>query len=70
MDVITHLCSDWNYCQKSYISRTLLGSKIVDHSDVVGASPVSAAPTTSSLSTEHKASMDWARQMQDQMRNI
>ena len=29
----------------------LVGNKIVDHSDVVGASPVGAAPTTSSFST-------------------
>ena len=42
------------------ISRTLIGNKIVDHSDVAGASPVGAAPTTSSLSTWHLASMDWA----------
>ena len=28
-----------------------LGNKIVDHSDVVGASPAGAAPTTSSFST-------------------
>ena len=35
----------------SNIRRTLAGNKIVDHSDVVGASPVGAAPTTSSLST-------------------
>ena len=33
------------------ISRTLVNNKIVDHSDVVGASPVGAAPTTSSFST-------------------
>ena len=33
------------------IRRTLPGNKIVDHSDVVGASPVGAAPTTSSFST-------------------
>ena len=26
------------YCQTSYISHILLGNKIVDHSDVVGAS--------------------------------
>ena len=37
--------------QISIISRTLVGNKIVDHSDVVGASPVGAAPTTSSFST-------------------
>ena len=35
----------------SHISHTLVGNKIVDNSDVVGASPVGAAPTTSSLST-------------------
>ena len=39
------------YCQTSNISYTLVGNKIVDHSDVVGASPVGAAPTTSSFST-------------------
>ena len=39
------------YCQVSNIRRTLEGNKIVDHSDVVGASPVGAAPTTSSFST-------------------
>ena len=31
--------------------RTLVCNKIVDHSDIVGASPVSAVPTTSSFST-------------------
>ena len=40
-----------NYRQVSNIRRTLVGNKIVDHSDVVGASPVGAAPTTSSFST-------------------
>ena len=40
-----------NYRKTSNISRTLVGNKIVDHSDVVGASPVGAAPTTSSFST-------------------
>ena len=39
------------YRQVSNISRTLVGNLIVDHSDVVGASPVGAAPTTSSFST-------------------
>ena len=39
------------YRQISNISRTLIGNKIVDHSEVVGASPVGAAPTTSSFST-------------------
>ena len=40
----------WIYRQTSHISRTLAGNKIADHSDVVGASPVGAAPITSSLS--------------------
>ena len=39
------------YRKVSHIRRTLVGYKIVDHSGVVGASPVGAAPTTSSLST-------------------
>ena len=37
--------------QTSNITRTLVGNKLVDHSDVVGASPFGAAPTTSSFST-------------------
>ena len=41
-------------------SRTL-GNKIVDHSDVVGASPVGAAPTTSSFSAKHMAPMVWPK---------
>ena len=39
------------YRKLSNIRRTLVANKIVDHSDVVGASPVGAAPTTSSFST-------------------
>ena len=50
-----------SYRQVSDISRTLVGNKIVDHSDVVGASPVGAAPPTSSFSTWRLASMDWAK---------
>ena len=42
---------DARYRKTSNIRCTLVGYKIVDHSDVVGASPVSAAPTTSSFST-------------------
>ena len=37
--------------RKSYRQESLVGNKIIDHSDVVGASPVGAAPTTSSFST-------------------
>ena len=48
--------SEWvpnkpTYCQTSNIRCTLVGNEIVDHSDVVGASPVGAAPTTSSFPT-------------------
>ena len=42
---------DKKYRKTSNISHTLVGNKIVDDSDVVGASPVGAAPTTSSFST-------------------
>ena len=43
-----------NSSQTSNISGTLVDNKTVDHSDVVGASPIGAAPTTSSFSTYHK----------------
>ena len=45
----------------SNISCTLVGNNIVDNPDVVGASPVGAAPTTSLFATKHLASMDWAK---------
>ena len=54
----------------SNTSRTLVGNKIVDHSDVIGASPVGAAPTTSSFSTQHLASMDWAKTTARRNRNV
>ena len=47
----------FNKRKTSNISRVLVGNKIIDHSDVVGASVVGAAPTTSSFST----SMNWAK---------
>ena len=57
-DPVSCYCTDtiWNVniyaYRKTYnISRTLVGNKIVDNSDIVGASPVGAAPTTSSFST-------------------
>ena len=54
-----YLCDIMNFTmpmgqkyRKTYNIRcTLLGYKIVDHSDVFGASPAGAAPTTSSFST-------------------
>ena len=49
------------YHQSSNIRLLWVGNEIVDHSDVVGASPVGAAPTTSSFSTLYLASMDWPK---------
>ena len=49
------------YRQSSNIKHTLLGNKIVDHWDVVGALPVGAAPITSAFSTQHLAPMDWEK---------
>ena len=37
--------------QQTNISRALVGNKLADHSDVVGASPVGTAQTTSSFLT-------------------
>ena len=42
---------EYSYRKTSNISRTLVGNEIVDNSNVVGASPVGTAPTTSSFST-------------------
>ena len=41
----------YHYRQTSNIRRILEGNKLVDHSDVVGASPLGAARTRSSFST-------------------
>ena len=51
----------WKYRKTSNISCTLVGNTIVDNSGVVGATPAVAVPTASSFSTEHLASMDWAK---------
>ena len=48
---VSGISRDLYYRKASNISLTLVGYKIVDNSDVVGASPVGAAPTTSSFST-------------------
>ena len=55
------------YIKTSNISRTFLGNKIVDHSDVVGVAPVGAAPTTSVYTW-----LQWTgqRQLQDETKNI
>ena len=47
----SHTGSHLKQCQTSNISDTLVGDSIVDHSGVVIASPVGAAPTTSSFLT-------------------
>ena len=49
------------YRQTANIRHSVVGNKIFDHSGVVGAAPVSAAPSTSSFSTKHMVSMDWAQ---------
>ena len=47
-----HACMHaYLYHQTTKISHTLVGNKTVDHSDVDEASPVGAAPNTSSFPT-------------------
>ena len=58
------------YRKTSNIRLTLAGNKIVDHSDVVGASPVGAAPTTSSFSTSYLASRDSAKTATRKYKNL
>ena len=51
-DIIGPECrSECMYRQISNISRVLVGNRIADHPDVDGASPVGAAPTTSTFYT-------------------
>ena len=51
-DILTRkIWLEIQYRKTSNISRTSVGDEIVDNSDVVGASPVGAAQTTSSFST-------------------
>ena len=50
-NIFYHDNHTYYYRQTSSISHTFVGNKIVDHSDVVGASPIGAAPTTSSFLT-------------------
>ena len=67
-------CPRWavelNYRKTSNIRRTLVVNNIVNHSDVVGASSVGAAPTTSSFSTWHLASRDSAKKAARQYENL
>ena len=50
-DRFTSYQSKRTYRQISNIKGTWLGNNFVDHSDVVGLSPVAAAPAASSFST-------------------
>ena len=74
LHVSLEICRSWFqesiYCKASNISCTLVHNKIVDHSDVVGASPVGAAPNTSSFSTWHLASRDSAKKAARQYENL
>ena len=58
---LSYCGSNFIYRKVSNISHTLVGTKIVDQSDVVGASPVGATPNTSSFSTYHLALRDWTK---------
>ena len=51
MGVIKYPWLNVSYRKASIIRRALVGNKIVDNSDVVGASPVGAALTTSPFPT-------------------
>ena len=68
--ILSKICTSFIYRKTSDISGTSVGNKIVDHSDVVGASPVGAAPTTSSFSTSHLASKDSAKTAARQYENF
>ena len=62
ISIYSHMARDFialTY-QISNIGRTLPGNNFVDHSDVIGASPVGAAPTTS-FPTQRLTSFDWAK---------
>ena len=58
----------WNFKKPSATCRTLVDNKTVDHSDVIGASPVGTAPTTSSFSTSWLQRIR-QRQLQDESRD-
>ena len=62
--------SDLYIRQVSNIRRTYVGNYIVDHSDVVGASPVGAAPTTSAFSINTWLQRIGQRRLQNEMRII
>ena len=57
MMMLTHECGILGailyvkYCETSNVNHTLIGNKVIDYSDVVGALPVGTAPTTYTVST-------------------
>ena len=51
-------CKMDTYRQTCKISRTLVGNKIVDHSDVVGAAPVGILDLTTGFNILHKTRQD------------
>ena len=63
--------SHQKYHQTSNIRLTLVSNKLVDHSDVIATSLVSAAPTTS-LHSQLNTWLQWIgqRQLQNEMRDI
>ena len=48
---VLNVASKCNHHKPCNIRRILIDNRIVDHSGVVGASPVGVAPTTSSFAT-------------------
>ena len=54
-------CIPSNVPSNLYYKAHLVANKIVDRSDVAGASTVGAAPTTFSFATQHLASIYWAK---------
>ena len=62
--------SSWAYHKPSNISRILVENKTIDPSDVVGASHVGDAPTTSSFPTLHLVQWIGQRQLQDETKII
>ena len=67
---ITNVDPVFIYHKTFNIRCTLVGNEIVDHTDVVGALPVGAAPTTSSFSAWHLASRDSAKKTTRQYENL
>ena len=59
-----------NYRKTSNISRTLVGNKIVNNSDVVGASPRRCSNYIFILNLTYGFNEFGQRQLQDEMRNI